>query len=101
MRGGEAHALNARQLADSGHLAGFGENGFGGAAALLAARERNYAVGAELVATFDDGDVSAMRVGARGEFRLEALVGLAIVETGGAASCLNLDEHLRQIAVRG
>ena len=71
------------------------------AAALLAARVRNDAVGAELVAAFDDGDVSAMRIAARGELGLESLIGLAVVETGDAGcSCFDLHQHLWQIAVR-
>ena len=42
-----------------------------------------------------------MRVGAGGEFGLEALVGLAIVESGDALlPCLDLYQHLRQVAVR-
>src|SRR5207237_9718200 len=69
-------------VAEIGHLAGFGKDGAGSAAALFAAGEGNDAVGAEFVAAFDDGDVSAMRVAARGEVGFEALVGLTIVETG-------------------
>ena len=43
-----------------------------------------------------------MRVGAGGEFGLEALVGLAVVEAGDALlPCLELHQHLRQIAIRG
>ena len=42
-----------------------------------------------------------MRVGAGGEFGFKALVGLAIVETGNALlPCLELHQHLRQIAIR-
>ena len=87
-------------VAEIGHLAGFGEHGVGCAAALFAAREGHHAVGAELVAAFDDGDVAAVRVGARGEFGFEALVGLAVVEAGDVAvPCFNLHQHLRQVAV--
>jgi hypothetical protein len=72
------------RVAEIGHLAGFGKYRLRRAAALLAARERHHAVGAKLVTAFDDGDVSAMRVGAGGEFGLKALVGFAIVEPGDA-----------------
>jgi len=58
-------------IAEVGHLAGFGEDGVGGAAAFFAAGEGDDAVGAEFVAAFDDGDVSAMGVGAGGEFGFE------------------------------
>ena len=67
------------------HLAGFRQDRIRGAAALLAARVWDHAVGAKLVATFDDGDVSAMRIAAGGEFSLKGLVGLAIVQAGDAA----------------
>jgi hypothetical protein len=72
------------RIAEIAHLAGFGEHRVGGAAALFAARVRHHAIRAELVAAFDDGDVSAMRIGAGGEFGLEALVGFAVVESGNA-----------------
>src|SRR5207237_3260368 len=54
-----AEQLNFR-VAEIGHLAGFGENRIRRPAAFFAARERHDAVGAELVAAFDDGDVAAM-----------------------------------------
>ena len=42
-----------------------------------------------------------MRIGARGELSLKALVGFAIVEPGHTAvPCLDLNQHLRQIAIR-
>ena len=49
-------------------------------AALLAARIRHHAIGAELVAALDDGDVPAIGILARRELGLERLVGLAVVE---------------------
>src|SRR5438105_9724697 len=53
------------------------------------------------IASFDDGDVAAMRIGASRELGLEALVGLAVVEPGHTVvPCLDLHQHLRQIAVR-
>src|SRR5581483_565368 len=53
-----------------------------------------------LVTAFDDGDVAAMRIGARGELGLKAFVRGAVIETGGALPCLDLHQHLRQIAIR-
>ena len=64
-------------------------------AALLAAGKGHHAVGAELVAAFDDGDVAAVRVGARGELGFKAFVGLAVVEPSDALPCLDLHQHLR------
>src|SRR4051812_16733100 len=49
------------------HAAGFCKNGVSGAAAFLAAGVWDYAVGTEFVTAFDNGDVSAMFVGACGE----------------------------------
>ena len=105
-------------VAEIGHLAGFGEDRVGSAAAFFSAGEGDDAVGAEFVAAFDDGDVSAMRIGAGGEFGFEAFVGFAIVEAGDAdevrgfwlpasgVRCLRLDgfqlhQHLRQVAIGG
>src|SRR5205823_3236428 len=68
-----------------GHASRFGQHGIRGPAALLAARERNYAIGAELVAAFNNGDIAPVRIAAGREFGLEALVGLAIVQSGYAA----------------
>ena len=59
-------------VTEIGHLAGFREDRSGGAAAFLAARKGNHAVGAELVAALNDRDVSAVRIGAGGEFGFEA-----------------------------
>ena len=43
-----------------------------------------------------------MRIAARGEFGLERLVGLAVVEPGDARSPgFDLYQHLGQIAIRG
>ena len=57
-------------------------------AALLAARVRHHAVGAEFVASFDDGDIAAIRVLPRRELRLKGLVGLPVVEPGDAVLAL-------------
>ncbi len=82
--------------------AGFRENRGRGAAALLASRVGNNAIGAELVASFDNGDVAAVRVGARGKLGFESLFGLAVVETGDARlPCLQPAQHLRQFAIGG
>ncbi len=79
-----------------GDALGFGEDGGGGAAALFAARVRHDAVGAELVAAFDDGDVAAVGVGAGGELGVEGLVGLAVVEAGDAGFAgFEAGEHRR------
>src|SRR5207253_3104324 len=94
-----AEQLNFR-VAEIGHLARFGENRTRSPAALFAASEGHNAVRAEFVAAFDDGDVAAMRIAARRKLGLKALVGLAIVEAGRPLPFLDLDQHLRQIAVR-
>src|SRR6202140_1353164 len=83
------------------HLLRLGENRFRRPAPLFPTSERYDAVGAELVAAFDDGDVSAMRIGARGELSLETLIGLTVIESGRALPCFDLYQHLRQVAVRG
>src|SRR5579872_6962012 len=88
-------------IAEVGHLPSFRQYRIRRPAALLAARERDYAVGAELVATFNDGDVSAMRVGARRELSLEAFVSFAVVQSGDTLlPCFNLDQHFRQVSIR-
>ncbi len=70
-------------------------------AALLAARIRHHAISAELVASLDNRNVAAMRIGARRVLGLKALVGGAIVEPGNPLPAgLQLHQHLREIAVR-
>src|SRR5664279_6544896 len=70
-------------------------------AAFLAASVRDHAIGAELIAALNDGDVSPVRVGAGGEFGLESLVGLAIIKTRDAIGArFNLNQHGRQVAIR-
>src|ERR1035437_81722 len=73
-------------VAGVGHAGGFAKHRLRGAAALFATSVRHHAIGAELIAAFNDGDVSPMRVGAGGELGLESLVGLAIVKPGDATS---------------
>src|SRR5579871_629152 len=131
VRGGEADAADARDVADGGeefgeghaaggvapgvdvlaqeldvgvakvgHLAGFDEDGGGGAGALFAPGVGDDAVGAELVAAFDDGDVAAVRVGAGGEVGLEGEIGLAVVEAGDAGFAgFEAGKHLGEVAV--
>ena len=94
-----AEQLNLGE-ASIGHALGFGQDGGGGARTLLAAGVGDDAVGAEFVATLDDGDVSAMWVRPRGEFRVEGLFCLAVVEAGNAAFArFQPHQHLGQIAV--
>jgi hypothetical protein len=88
--------------AEVDHLAGFDEDGGGGAGALFPAGVGDNAVGAELVAALDDGDVSAVRVGTGGEVGLEGEVGLAVVEAGDAGfASFEAGEHVGQVAVGG
>ena len=78
------------------------KHGCGSAAALFAPRVRDDAIGAELVAAFDDGDVSAVRILARGEFGFECLFGLPVVEPGDAILAgFKSAQHLGQLAIRG
>ncbi len=78
------------------------ENGVGASAALLAACVGDDAVGAELVAAFDDGDVGAVRIFPGGELGFKGLVSLAVVESGDAGfSCFKAGEHLGEFAVGG
>jgi hypothetical protein len=88
-------------VASVGHAGGFAKHRLRGAAALFAASVGHDAIGAELIAAFNDGDISPMRVGARGELGLERLVGLAIVKPGDAiGTSLDLNQHGWQVAVR-
>ncbi len=69
-------------------------------AALLAARVRHNAVGAELVAPLNDGDVAAVRILPRRKLRLEGLVRLPVVQAGDSPLArLQPRQHLRQFAV--
>ena len=56
-------------VAGIGEAAGFGEHGVAGAAAFGAARVRDDAVGAGVIAAFDNGDVGAQAIIAASEFR--------------------------------
>ena len=89
-------------VAEVGDAAGFFEHGGRGAAALFAAGVGDDAVGAELVATLDDGDVAAVGVLAGGELGFEGFVGLAVVEAGDAVFAgFKAGEHLGELAVGG
>src|SRR5277367_4398448 len=84
-----------------GHALRLGQHRRRCPAALLAARVRNHAVGAELVAALDDRDVSPVGIRARSKLRLEGLFGLAVVEPGNALrSLLQLYQHLRKSVIR-
>src|SRR5258708_3054221 len=72
--------LNVRE-SPIGHSLCFCHNGIRCAAAFLAARVGDNAVGAKLVAAFNDGDVSTMFVGSRGKFGIEGLIGLPVVQS--------------------
>ena len=78
----------------------FGQHRIRPTAALFASGIRHYAVGAEFVAAFDDGDVTAIRVLTSGEFGFEGLVGLAVIESGDASLAgFQAREHFGQLAV--
>ena len=94
--------LNFR-VAKLSHLPRFTKYRLRRAAAFFAAGKRHHAIGAKLVASFDDGDIAAVGVGACGKFRLKALVRFAIVESGNAelpcSDVFYLRQHLRQLAI--
>src|ERR1035437_8710584 len=76
------------------------KNGRRAAAALFAPGIWHNAVGAELVASFNDGDVAAIRVLPGSELGLEGLVSLAVVQAGDARLArFQASQHLRQFAV--
>jgi len=80
--------------------AGFIEYAGRCATTLLTARVGNHAIGAELVASFDNGDVGTVRIGACGELGVKGLVGLAIIKSGDAlVPCFKLHQHLWKIAI--
>src|SRR5215471_12348870 len=87
-------------VAEICHLSCFGQNRVRAAAALFAAGVWNHTVGAEFVATLNNGYVSAMGIAASGKFGLKGLIGLAIVQTGyPIVSSFNLNQHLRQVSI--
>ena len=80
---------------------GFGENGIAGTAAFGSARVRHDAIGAGVVAAFDDGEVRTQRIVAAGDFGFEGLVGVQIEAGDATAAGFNLIEELRELAVTG
>ena len=91
------------------HLSSLGQHRFRSSAAFFSTRKRDHAVGAKLVASFNDGDVPAMRVGAGREFGFEALVSLAVIESrdanwrrgsGRGLPCFELHQHAGQVSIR-
>src|SRR5208283_1994680 len=84
-----------------GQSAGFFHHTLAGAAALRAARERHHAVGATLVAAFDDGDVSAVRIVAAGEGRVEGRVGIQAQSGDVPAAAFDLHQQFAQLVVTG
>src|SRR3954470_19898306 len=58
-------------VASVSHTLGFVKHAVTGATSFFATRVRHYAVGAKLIATFDDGDVPAMWIAARGKLGFE------------------------------
>src|SRR3954454_4963258 len=80
---------------------GFVQNRIKGPAALLAASIRNDAVGTELVAAFDDRDVTAIRIRPDRERCVKRLIGLAVIESSDTPlPCFDLNQHLGKISVR-
>src|SRR5262249_9336004 len=78
-----------------GKAASFLKNRLGGSTALFAARVRNNAIRAELVAAFNDGYVAPIGIRSDCEWSVEGLVSLAIVEPGySALPCFDLHQHL-------
>src|SRR5882757_9252172 len=86
-------------VAEIRELTSFSQNRGGRPAAFFSASKGNDAVGAELVAAFDDCDVSPMGIGAGCVFSLEAVFSLAVVKSSDAVSCFDLDQHRRQISI--
>lgn len=82
------------------HAARFDKHRGGGAGALFTAGVRNDTIGAELVASLDDGDIAAVRIGSCREFGIEGLVGLAIVKASDAVLAgFEAGDHLRKITI--
>ena len=88
-------------VSELSHLLCFRQHRIRCTAALFAPRERDHAIGAELVTALDNRDVTPVRVRTRGKFGLKAFIGITVVEAGDPLlPCLDLYQHLRQIAVR-
>ena len=72
-------------VAGIGEAARFGEHGVAGAAAFRSPRVRDDAVGASVIATFDDGDVGTEGIIAAGDFGLEGFVSINVEAQSRAA----------------
>ena len=83
-------------VAGVGEAARFGENGVARAAALGTARVRHDAIGAGVVAAFDDGDVGADGIVAAGDFGFKSFVGVEIEARDAAAARFELVHQLRE-----
>ena len=90
--------LNFR-IARVGQFANLFQNRRARAAALRPSRVRDDAVGAGLVAAFDDGQVGAKRIVAPGHFRLERFVGIGVEAHHAAISRFEFRDEFRQLAV--
>ncbi len=88
-------------VARVGEAASFGEDGIARAAAFGPARVRHYAVGAGIVAAFDDGDVGAQKIIAARDFGFESFVGVEIEAGDAAAAGFELRDQLGEFAVAG
>src|SRR5215469_4794893 len=96
-----AEQLNIR-VAQIGHLTGFRQHRIRSPAAFLATRIWHNTISTELVTALDDSDVPAVRIASCGEFGLESLVRLTIVQTRYTiVPVLNLHQHLGQVAIGG
>src|ERR1035438_10202892 len=89
------------RVAGFGQAARFGHYAFAGAAAFRPAREGHHAIGARLVAAFDDGDVGAMRIVAAGERRIEGFVSIQAEAGDVAIARLKLHQHFGEPGVAG
>src|SRR5438552_3479277 len=88
-------------VAKRGELTQFAENGIAGAAALGAARVRNDAIRAGLVAAFDDGEIGAPGIVAAREFCFEGFVGVGVETSDALFPSFELRKQLRKFAVTG
>src|SRR5215471_11933073 len=80
-------------------LASFRNDRSAGAAALRTASERNYAVRASLIAPFNNGDVSAMRIIAPGHWRVERFVRIQAQSGDALVAGFKLHQQFRQLVV--
>ncbi len=85
-------------VAGIGEAARFGQHGIGRAAALWAPGVRNNAVGAGVVAAFDNRDIGANRIVAAGNFGLKSFIRIEIEAHHSASACFELVHQLRELA---